>query len=198
MITISTPLVDHVTADPADVRLLLARLNAEAVGSAYVFDDAEHSISLVAAHFIHDETLEDRSAELAAYGILQLIQGEMIAGELADRVSGAPAGRAHPTNGERSDPDEMLFVAQRLFIPAGEKPSTFAVEEVSSTRTCLRSCAQRTHIPLRERVASRQRLIDGLTLWRCGRERINLDGRQPHHDLARATSRDSSPRQRVI
>ena len=36
MITISTPLVDHVTADPADVRLLLARLNAEAVGSAYV------------------------------------------------------------------------------------------------------------------------------------------------------------------
>lgn len=110
MITISTPLVDQVTAAPADVRLLLARLNAEAVGSAYVFDEEDRSVSLVAAHFIHDETLEDRSADLAAYGILLLIQGEMIAGELADRVAGAPAGRAHPTCGERSNVRDHPFL----------------------------------------------------------------------------------------
>lgn len=48
MISMSTLLVDHMTADPTEVRLLLARLNPETSGSAYVFDDAEYSISLAA------------------------------------------------------------------------------------------------------------------------------------------------------
>lgn len=129
LISIRTLLVDDVTADPADVQLVLARLNVEAVGSAYVFKEAERTIELVACHNIHEETLEDRSADMASYAILQLIQGEMIAGDLAERVGGAAAVRVHPERGPRSDPDEMLFVAQKLFLPAGEQPSAFAIEE---------------------------------------------------------------------
>ncbi|OLE11692.1 MAG: hypothetical protein AUG89_09270 [Acidobacteria bacterium 13_1_20CM_4_56_7] len=107
---------------------LVAHLNHLAVGSAYVYLPDKRSLEAILGHNVHAEMLRDRSREIGAYQILQLALAEHQAESLADMLRGKVARRQHPSSGERVDPDDMLNVVPRVYLPAGAQQSSFADE----------------------------------------------------------------------
>jgi hypothetical protein len=125
-VSVRTIVVRDVEAPPISVAEILAKQNAESVGSAFMYLPEFKSIISICAYHVHEQTLEYRSAELASYAILQLYEAEVYADELAAAVHGKVAREAHPDGGFREVPDGMMAAVRDVFLPAGSKPSAFA------------------------------------------------------------------------
>lgn len=125
-VTVRVPVVQGVQAPQEDVELLLGRMNADAVGCALIYWPEERRIESFLGHAVHDEILDYRAEQLAAVAILQLCNTEAGADWLAEKVGGNVAQWAHPKGGRRADRDDMLNVADHVFIPRGDGPSRYA------------------------------------------------------------------------
>jgi hypothetical protein len=125
-VVVQSRVVAETTTAEETIEQFLAINNCFAIGSALVYDRAEHTIDLMLAHTVHAETLEFRASHLADLAILQLWQAERDALALAEICGGSAAYSPHPISGWRPEPDEMLGVADAIYIPAGRESSRFA------------------------------------------------------------------------
>jgi hypothetical protein len=138
-VTSSILLIEDVGVSRADVDSALAYMNHASVGAAYVYSPLERTVSVLAAHNVHEETLNWRPVELSAYHMLSLERAERTADELAERLRGEVARRIHPASGERLRPDDLLSTIERDIAPVGELPSRFAnAEEITAVHELVR------------------------------------------------------------
>jgi hypothetical protein len=74
---------------------------------------------------VHEQTEAIRADQIADYAILQLIESERAAPELASTLGGEIAVSEHPVCGRRTTPDEMLGLLTLVHERSGER-SLFA------------------------------------------------------------------------
>lgn len=127
-ISSSIPVVEGVRLPDETVVALLSVMNRFCVGEALVWDPAGRRIAAHQSVILHEETLGWRPHELANFAIVALGRVEAQAEVLADTFHGKLSEWHHPTSGMRTEPDEMLSVADVLFVPCGQEASRFAVE----------------------------------------------------------------------
>ena len=120
-----TVVVDKVTADKKSVNRLLAVLNRHSLGSAYSYDPAAAQVTASTGAWIHEETIEWRLPQFAAFAVLQLCVAEAEAAYIAAKTGGVIAERQHPVSGRRNEPDDMLNLLDTLVAREGRKPSRF-------------------------------------------------------------------------
>ena len=120
-----TPAVRQISASVADVQREVLLLNRLAVGSAWIYDERSQTLSIALACTVHEQTEAVRSGQIADYAILQLIEAERSAQELALTLGGDIAIAEHPARGRRAIPDEMLGLLTLVHERSGER-SLFA------------------------------------------------------------------------
>jgi hypothetical protein len=111
---------------------LLAALNMEASLSALVLDEATSRLSYRCGMYVHPQNFAwARSLFLHAMSI-QADDANARVEWLAKYAGGQPAYSAHPTSGERHEPDGMLSVVRDCFVSPGQGPSTFSDRELEA------------------------------------------------------------------
>jgi hypothetical protein len=120
-----TVVVDNVTTDEQSVNRLLAVLNRHSLGSAYSYDSGAAQVTACTGAWIHEETVEWRLPQFAAFAVLQLGVAESEAAYIAAKTGGVIAERQHPVNGRRNVPDDMLHLLDTQVAWEGRKPSRF-------------------------------------------------------------------------
>ncbi len=91
--------------------------------SAPLYDFSKGSISLFSSIYMHKETYVGYSKFFAEAAILQLIEAERYVDEMARSLDTQIASSFHPQNGLRILKDEMLNVADAIYIPKGKTHS---------------------------------------------------------------------------
>jgi hypothetical protein len=124
-----TPVVDDVRAPEDQILGILSGLNRFSVGEALVWDSYNRRVLCHTGAIVHEETLPWRPGQIADYAILALRTCEDRAGQLAELLDGRVSAWPHPQSGHRQEPDEMLYVGERLFVPQGQEPNRYASEE---------------------------------------------------------------------
>lgn len=92
----------------------LAAANAQETMSAVVWNPHDGSINEVCTGIVHQENVGWLSRTLSVAAVLQNNAAHGRAQGLAQVCGGVPAASAHPTSGERPDPDDMLGAAIEL------------------------------------------------------------------------------------
>jgi hypothetical protein len=126
----TTAVVTNIQADDREVALEVLMLNRVATGSAWIFDPDSRSLSVGYAMTVHDETAGFREKQLANYAILQLIDAETKADDLAQRLKGEVATAEHPESGKREQPDEMLGLSTLIAERSGSRSMFAELEEM--------------------------------------------------------------------
>jgi hypothetical protein len=124
-----TLVVEDVQAPEAQVLGVLSALNRFSVGEALFWDAERLRICCHMGALVHEETLSWRPGQIADYAILALRTCEDRTGQLAELLGGRVPAWPHPQRGFRPEPDEMLYLGERLFAPRGQEPNRFATEE---------------------------------------------------------------------
>jgi hypothetical protein len=117
--------VRNIHADGNEIARQVLLLNRLAAGSAWMYAEDTRTLMLGFAMTVHDGTAAFRSQQLADYTILQLIDAESRADELAKLLKGEVAIFEHPQKGVRERPDEMLGLSKLIAERSGDR-SIFA------------------------------------------------------------------------
>jgi hypothetical protein len=117
-----TDVLRNVPGDPTDK---LADLNKLATLSALVWDPVTRRVGLACTAYVHAGVQEWLPRVLLGAIGLQAADAERKAPALARWLGGEPDTSAHPTEGRRPDPDEMLSIVEAFYVPAGRQPSPF-------------------------------------------------------------------------
>jgi hypothetical protein len=127
-----TAVVRDIRADDSKVEREVALLNRVAAGSAWIFDRESRALSIANAMTVHDETAGFREQQLNGYAILQLIEAEEKADDLAQRLGGEVAVVEHPESGRRYQPDEMRGLPKLIAERSGNYSAFAEFEEMQS------------------------------------------------------------------
>lgn len=119
------PLSDNLSA-------VVGVLNRVASLSAYVLDPHTRRATMHCAMTLHRENVGWAQRLLLGAIGLQVAEAHGRA-DAAGLLGGALDSSAHPESGPRPDPDEMLSVLRRLFVPVGAGESRFAGDEFVRT-----------------------------------------------------------------
>lgn len=131
--------VADVKADEALVLRCVDVLNTSTSLCAYVWDPERRRITVTTTAYLHADTLPSRDDAdpdslggnmstlplVATAALLGTIEAHEKAAGVAELVDGAPDVSEHPASGARSDPDELLSLAEARIRPAGNGPSRF-------------------------------------------------------------------------
>lgn len=124
--------------EEVDTANKIALLNAMATTSAYVWDPARATLSLVSTMYAHDDNarLAARVAKCAV--AIQAADAHIKADGLAKVLRGRPNESSHPQSGRRRDPDDMLN-AVAMFAEEGQQISPYGpdLENVMDTLSSL-------------------------------------------------------------
>lgn len=93
--------------DPVNARQLLSKLNAGAAGYVFHLSQDETQVWVSTSHCINEKAL-DTKAIIAFAAIAQAIVADQVAHVLAEALGAVVAASAHPRNGARIEPDQML------------------------------------------------------------------------------------------
>jgi len=104
----------------------LAAITRYATASAPVLDQDSGRISLFSSVYVHEQIASWIVPLFARLALLQPIEAERVAEHLATALGGEPAASGPGDRGSRSEPDEMLTVADLVYAPHGEGPSAWA------------------------------------------------------------------------
>lgn len=126
----TTVVVRNIQADDRQVAVEVLMLNRAATGSAWIFDAESRTVWVGYAMTVHDETAGFRAEQLANYAILQLVDAETKAGELAQRLKGEVATVEHPEAGKWHKPDEMLGLSTLIAERSGSRSVFAELEEM--------------------------------------------------------------------
>jgi hypothetical protein len=110
----------------------LAALNRYASMSAFVWDPERASITLKCAAYAHPGTTGWLKLLFAAACALQAADSHIKADGLAQLLGGRPAVSHHPASGPRPRPDDMLFVIEQVFAPAGARPAPYSKRDFAA------------------------------------------------------------------
>jgi len=102
----ATLLLDEVP-DAGRARQLLSKLNSGAAGYVFHLNQDGNQVWLSSAHAINEMALDDK-AIIAFAAITQAIVANQVAGVLAEALGAVMVASAHPRNGPRTEPDQML------------------------------------------------------------------------------------------
>lgn len=139
-IFIVTDTVRDISAPNTAVEGALGPLGSMAIGSAIVFTPNNHTLKLWSSATVHENVAGWMTRLLSSYAIIQLIEAEARAEQLAKLTSGNIDMSPHPSSGERSEPDEMLSVMDTVFRPMGQRPSPWnGNQEINQIREILNS-----------------------------------------------------------
>lgn len=173
-IHVETDLLTGVTSDRTTWERL-ARVNRFASLSAYVADADACTVRLHASvSLTEDNWLMGRALALHAMA-LQIADAHAEANQLAEAFGGTVAHSAHPRQGLRPSPDEMVAIAG-IYQQRGEEESPFGPEEL----------AQLVHLEPRPwTLAANQlhRLDADLGFATSLPARLELDAAEPHPSL---------------
>jgi hypothetical protein len=117
---------------------VLGRLNAYALLSALVWDEADASITEWSTAVVHDENVDWLSKVLATAAVWQNSSAHSRAHPLATLSGGMPAVSEHPSSGERPEMDGMLGVPDEVVKPQGALPSRFVGAKIAGVADFLR------------------------------------------------------------
>ena len=124
--------VRNIQADDRQVAHEVLMLNRVATGSAWMFDRDTRTLWVGYAMTVHDQTAGFREQQLANCAILQLIDAEDRADDMAQRLSGNVAVVDHPESGRRDKADGMLALSS-VIAERSVSRSVFAeLEEMQS------------------------------------------------------------------
>ena len=113
--------IRNVKKSQREVDALLSPLNALAVGSAMVYDPSQKKVQLWSAAMIHEEIAGWMTDLLSSFTVIQA--GE--AWSRAEVIAQMLDGEVDATS-DRQEPDEMLGIAETVFMPKGQGPSPWA------------------------------------------------------------------------
>jgi len=142
-VTATVEVVRNIQADESRVASQVSFLNRLATGSAWMYASDTRTLILGFAMTVHDGTAEIRTRQLADYAILQLIEAESRADQLAEMMKGEVAAFEHARIRQRDKPDEMLglsgLIAERsgdvsLFANLVEMQSVYEFAKSSNGR----------------------------------------------------------------
>ncbi len=105
---------------------VLSTYNAFAPLTGFVHLPEQRRIVLHTSVYAHEGTASWAGRFLAHSAILQPILAERLAPIFINLLGGEPDECAHPENGYRDEPDEMLGVLDSLYIPHGEEESAWS------------------------------------------------------------------------
>jgi hypothetical protein len=117
---------------------VLAATNAFTTMNALVWDPAEATINECSTAVVHDEIFTWLSKVLSTTVVLQNTSAHSRAHFLARATGGVAAASNHPSNGERSDMDDVLNVPEQVVVPEGAKPSQFIGERFENAEDFMR------------------------------------------------------------
>lgn len=107
----------------------LSLFNQMSSGDTLVWHPQEGLIKSHLAAVFHAGTIDWRIPQFYNLAIVQLALLEARLETFARTFDAATPTWAHPVNGERGEPDEMLDVVAKVFVPLGKEPSQFAQAE---------------------------------------------------------------------
>jgi len=108
---------------------LLSELNRDASLSGYVWDPTRRTIKLQCSTFVHSQNVEWLEDLFAWAVAIQAAEAHFLAESLAIRLSADIDTSAHPKNGARETPDEMLGLIQFLTNPRAKETRAFTKED---------------------------------------------------------------------
>jgi hypothetical protein len=113
--------IHNVKKSQREVDALLSPINALAVGSAMIYDPSQKKVQLWSAAMIHEEIASWMTDLFSSVTVLQ-------AGEAWSRAEAVAQllGGDVDSSGGRQEPDEMLNIAEAVFLPHGQDPSRWA------------------------------------------------------------------------
>jgi len=104
---------------------MLAALNAHASLGSLIYLPDEHRIVVHSSMYAHEETASWVSQLLANSAILHPELASELAPSIVAMLGGEPDESAHPDNGFRDEPDDMLNVLNQLYVPHGQGESAW-------------------------------------------------------------------------
>lgn len=116
----------------------LNALNRLCTTSALIADAPGRSIRLVASMWVHAGTFTWASRFWALVVGTQAAQAHAQCELLSTLLGGSPAASAHPRSGNRQKPDDLLYLGDRLVIPAGGESSRWAGAEMKQLPQTLK------------------------------------------------------------
>jgi hypothetical protein len=122
----TVPVVRDVTAPSEEVEKFLAEINVQSCGEAWVWLPDERRVVAHCYVHAHEATVDWRAQQLGAMGIIQLTLADRGAEFMAEALRGVVDEWAHPVQGPRTTPDDMLNAIDVVFRRHGAKPSLFA------------------------------------------------------------------------
>lgn len=125
-ITSRIPILRGVTGGADLIDKVLTEWNFISDSCCYVYDPETRRIESVQSGIVHEQTLDWRAELLASYFIIQLCHAEEDAPVLRRALGGRLASSRHPTQGRRTEEDDMLNVVWSAFRPRGAGKSEFA------------------------------------------------------------------------
>ena len=105
---------------------MLAALNAHASLGSLIYLPEEQRIVVHSAMYAHEETASWVGQFLANAAIIHPELATELAPYIVAMLGGEPDESAHPDNGFRVEPDEMLNVPGQLYVPHGQGESAWA------------------------------------------------------------------------
>lgn len=124
-VVVRTPLLSRPAADAATTARAIAEMNGRATGGAFRRAGDGTIIHELAAT-TSNETLGGVGRLLATGAILALTEGVEAAEAYAGVLGSQLLRSAHPEQGRRLWPDDILNVTDQLILPLGEEPSRWA------------------------------------------------------------------------
>lgn len=109
---------------PADI---IAMANMQTTLSALVWDPATGTISEESGMLVDEENAGWAVWLLQIAAVLQNTAAHSCAHAIAEALGGTPSASAHPVNGTRSEPDELLNAPEAVLVNGGEGSGFAAV-----------------------------------------------------------------------
>jgi hypothetical protein len=109
-----------------------------AVMHSWVWNRRRRRIQLLSVGVVNEETAHWQSRQLLGPVAIQCQMAHELAEPWARLIGARPDWSSHPERGPRPEPDDMLRIIEGCFLPVGEKPSRFSVQEMEQVASQLR------------------------------------------------------------
>jgi hypothetical protein len=126
-----TDLLRDVAVDQDLVQRLCA-VNTMADLSALVLDVPQQRVFYHCSAYVHEQNLVWLKHLFTNAVAIQAAEAQIRAETFAHVLGGVPAFSAHPLNGTRTEPDDMLNVIRDAFLPFGHKAPKFGKSDIDA------------------------------------------------------------------
>ena len=129
LISIRTDVLQSLELDDRAVSLIGASIMPFASMAGVVYDAVHRTLNLCSLVRVHAGIAKWMRPIISVAAILQINEAQSMAVGLAQAMNATAATSAHPTNGNRPEPDEMAQLVPGLVKPIGREPCKWQAEE---------------------------------------------------------------------